>query len=70
MLADLKRVTEDKLVRFKTLMNKKQTLYSEMLKNARVLVDFHDQMIINEQTKLQLFEEIDMNAIELVQKRQ
>jgi hypothetical protein len=51
-------------------MNKKQTLYSEMLKNARVLMDFHDQMIINEQTKLQLFEEIDMNAIELVQKRQ
>ena len=41
-LARLKQLTEEKLVHFKTLMNKKQTLYAEMLNNARLLMDIND----------------------------
>lgn len=65
-LARLKQLTEEKLVHFKNLMNKKQTLYSEMLNNARILMDINDQMIVNEEEKLKLLEEIDKNAIELI----
>lgn len=41
-LSRLKRLTEEKLVHFKNLMNKKQTLYAEMLTNARILMDIND----------------------------
>jgi hypothetical protein len=40
-----------------------------MLNNARILMDINDQMILNEEEKLRLMEEIDMNAVELMQKR-
>jgi hypothetical protein len=65
----LKKLTEEKLINFKNLLNKKSALYSELLTNARVLMDINDQMILNEEEKLKLLEEIDINAIELVQKR-
>lgn len=66
----LKKLTEEKLINFKNLLNKKSALYSELLTNARVLMDINDQMILNEEEKLKLLEEIDVNTIELVQKRQ
>jgi hypothetical protein len=41
-----------------------------MLTNARILMDINDQMILNEEEKLRLLEEIDLDAIELIRKRQ
>ena len=41
-----------------------------MLTNARILMDINDQMILNEEEKLRLLEEIDLDAIELIKKRQ
>jgi len=40
-----------------------------MLTNARILMDINDQMILNEEEKLLLLEEIDLNSIELIRKR-
>jgi hypothetical protein len=41
-----------------------------MLTNARILMDINDQMILNEEEKLRLLEEIDLDTIELIRKRQ
>jgi len=41
-----------------------------MLINARILMDINDQMILNEEEKLRLLEEIDLDTIELIRKRQ
>jgi len=41
-----------------------------MLTNARILMDINDQMILNEEEKLCLMEEIDLNASELIKSRQ
>ena len=45
-------------------------MYSELLTNARILMDMNDQLIANEEQKLRLMEEIDVSTLEILQKRQ
>lgn len=66
----LKFEAEQKLIRFRNLLNKKSVLYQELLTSARILMDMNDQMIANEEEKLRLLEEIDVRTLEIVQKRQ
>ena len=65
----LKFQAEQKLIRFRTLLNRKSVLYSELLTNARILMDMNDQLIANEEEKLRLMEEIDVSTLEILQKR-
>lgn len=44
-------------------------MYSELLTNARILMDMNDQLIANEEQKLKLMEEIDVSTLEILQKR-
>ena len=69
-IVQLKYQAEQKLIRFRTLLNRKSVLYSELLTNARILMDMNDQLIANEETKLRLLEEIDVSTLEILQKRQ
>lgn len=66
----LKLEAEQKLIRFRTLLNRKSVLYAELLTNARILMDMNDQLISNEEQKLRLMEEIDVSTLEILQKRQ
>ena len=45
-------------------------LYAELLNSARILMDMNDQLILNEEQKLRLMEEIDVSTLEILQKRQ
>jgi len=45
-------------------------MYAELLMNARILMDMNDQLILNEESKLKLMEEIDVSTLEIMQKRQ
>lgn len=45
-------------------------MYAELLMNARILMDMNDQLILNEEAKLKLMEEIDVSTLEIMQKRQ
>lgn len=65
----LKLEAEQKLIRFRTLLNRKSVLYAELLTNARILMDMNDQLISNEEQKLRLMEEIDVSTLEILQKR-
>lgn len=38
--------------------------------NAKILMDMNDQLILNEESKLKLMEEIDVSHLEIMQKRQ
>jgi len=38
----LKFQAEQKLIRFRSLLNKKSVLYAELLTNARILMDMND----------------------------
>ena len=68
-IVQLKFEAEQKLIRFRTLLNRKSVLYSELLTNARILMDMNDQLITNEEQKLRLLEEIDVSTLEILQKR-
>ena len=41
-IVKLKELAEEKLIRFRTLLNKKSVLYSELVTSARILVDLND----------------------------
>ena len=41
-------------------------LYSELLTNARILMDMNDQLIANEEQKLRLMDEIDVSTLEIL----
>ena len=69
-IVQLKLEAEQKLIRFRTLLNRKSVLYAELLTNARILMDMNDQLISNEEQKLRLMEEIDVSTLEILQKRQ
>lgn len=69
-IVQLKFEAEQKLIRFRTLLDRKSVLYSELLTNARILMDMNDQLITNEEHKLRLMEEIDVSTLEILQKRQ
>lgn len=69
-LVRLKQEAEQKQIRFKTLLNRKSVMYAELLMNARILMDMNDQLILNEEAKLKLMEDIDVSTLELMQKRQ
>ena len=69
-IVQLKFQAEQKLIRFRSLLNKKSVLYAELLNNARILMDMNDQLIANEEQKLHLMEEIDVSTLEILQKRQ
>ena len=45
-------------------------MYAELMMNARLLMDMNDQLILNEEAKLKLMEDIDVSTLELMQKRQ
>lgn len=45
-------------------------MYAELMNNARMLMDVNDQLILNEETKLALLEEIDLKTVEVIRKRQ
>ena len=45
-------------------------MYAELLMNAKILMDMNDQLILNEESKLKLMEEIDVSHLEIMQKRQ
>jgi chromosome segregation ATPase len=69
-IARLKEEAEMKLVRFRTLLNKKAVIHSELITSARVLMDLNDQLIANEEEKLKLSAEIDVSTLEILQKKQ
>ena len=48
-IVQLKFEAEQKLIRFRNLLNKKSVMYSELLTNARILMDMNDQLIANEE---------------------
>lgn len=66
----LKQQAEEKQIRFRTLLNRKSVMYAELLMNAKILMDMNDQLILNEESKLKLMEEIDVSHLEIMQKRQ
>ena len=41
-IVQLKFEAEQKLIRFRNLLNKKSVMYSELLTNARILMDMND----------------------------
>ena len=65
----LKFEAEQKLIRFRTLLNRKSVLYAELLNSARILMDMNDQLILNEEEKLRLMEQIDVSTLEVLKKR-
>jgi len=69
-LARAKKEAEAKLIRLRTLLNKKTVLYAELMTNARMLMDYDDQMVLNEEEKLRLTQDIDVGLLKLLQKRQ
>lgn len=48
-IVQLKFQAEQKLIRFRTLLNRKSVLYAELLNSARILMDMNDQLILNEE---------------------
>ena len=66
----MKQEAEKKQIRFRTLLNRKSVMYAELMMNARILMDMNDQLILNEEAKLKLMEEIDVSTLEIMQKRQ
>ena len=69
-IVKLKEMAEQKLIRFRTLLNKKSVQYAELITSAKILMDLNDQLIQNEEAKLKLTEEIDVSTLELLQKRE
>jgi hypothetical protein len=65
-IVKLKEMAEQKLVRFRTLLNQKSVLYGELITSARLLMDLNDQLIANEEAKLRLTEEIDVSTLEIL----
>ena len=41
-------------------------MYAELLMNAKILMDMNDQLILNEESKLKLMEEIDVSHLEIM----
>lgn len=51
-------------------LNQKSVLYAELLGNSRILIDINEQSITNEKDAMLLRQEIDVNTVEIEEKRQ